>query len=147
MIPFDRDLILDTNVVIVLVRGQKLGTWIQNEYQLDQRTLRPLVSAITVGEALALAKKWGWSQPKLKKLEDLLRELVVVDVNKASILNRYAEIWTHLEAAGTPIGENDTWLAATASATNAVLLTTDTDFNRVPPLFLEHVRIDPAHGQ
>jgi tRNA(fMet)-specific endonuclease VapC len=44
---------------------------------------------------------------------------------------------------GTPVGENDTWIAATAHVTGARVLTTDTDFDSLDPTFLARDWIDP----
>ena len=49
----------------------------------------------------------------------------------------------HCRRMGTPIGENDTWIAATVYATRARLLTTDHDFDHLDPTFLTRNWIDP----
>ena len=50
----------------------------------------------------------------------------------------YAQIRAHLEAEGTPIGPNDTIIAATALAHNATLVTcNETEFQRIPLLRVE----------
>ena len=51
----------------------------------------------------------------------------------------YAQIRSALEAAGTPIGPNDTWIAAQALHHQLVLVTDNTrEFARVPGLLLEN---------
>jgi tRNA(fMet)-specific endonuclease VapC len=59
-------------------------------------------------------------------------------------IGAYARIERHCRRVGRPIGENDTWIAATAHATRARLLTTDTDFDPLDPSFLVRDWIDPA---
>ena len=50
----------------------------------------------------------------------------------------YAQIRAYLEAAGTPIGPNETIIAATALANNATLVTCNVkEFRRVPLLRVE----------
>jgi predicted nucleic acid-binding protein len=51
-----RFLLLDTNVVIFLSRGGAIGQAIDGRFQLRARAERPLLSAITLGEALAFAQ-------------------------------------------------------------------------------------------
>jgi predicted nucleic acid-binding protein len=48
---------------------------------------------------------------------------------------------------GWNLSQNDTWIAATASVTNATLLTTDRDFERVDGALLRSAYIDPSIGE
>jgi tRNA(fMet)-specific endonuclease VapC len=51
----------------------------------------------------------------------------------------YANIRRQLESAGTPIGSNDVWIAAHASAAGLILVTNNQrEFRRVPGLELEN---------
>lgn len=93
---------------------------------------------------LAFAQRNGWGARKLEALRQLAGNLVVVDVSREPILNAYAELDTHLKRSGTPMGQqNDVWIAATASATGAVLLTTDRDFDVLHPSHIRREWIDP----
>ena len=56
----------------------------------------------------------------------------------AAVGPHYARLRTHLEKAGTPIGANDTLIAAHALALGATLITADAEFCRVPDLALEN---------
>lgn len=48
---------------------------------------------------------------------------------------RYAELYRHLAKAGTMIGANDLWIAATALVHGAPLVTNNTgEFSRIPGL-------------
>ena len=42
------------------------------------------------------------------------------------------------------MGKNDLWIAATAKATGATLLTTDKDFDHLYPGQINRIYIDPA---
>ncbi len=42
------------------------------------------------------------------------------------------------------MGKNDLWIAATANATGATLLTTDSDFDHLSPNFIDLIRIPPT---
>lgn len=51
--------------------------------------------------------------------------------------DHYARLKREAERKGTPLDENDLWIAATASAIGATLVTTDSDFLRLSGLRLE----------
>ncbi len=140
-------LLLDTNVVVHLLRDNSLGRSIDSRFDLRNRPERPLVSVVTVGELLALAEKLGWGLKKKARLQELVRELVVVDVNSQPVLEAYASIDSFLRGQGRPVGQNDMWIAATARATGATLVTTDKDFDPLDPRFLQRSWIDPGRVQ
>lgn len=136
-------LLLDTSVVLHVVRGKATGEALDRAFGLRARPDRPLISIITVGELLAFARQRGWGSAKVDRLKELVEELVVVDVRSQSVLDRYAEIDTFMVKHGHLIGDNDVWIAATASAAGAVLLTTDRDFDPMHDRFLSRVYFDP----
>ena len=52
--------------------------------------------------------------------------------------DRYGRIKRQAELQGTPLDENDLWIAATALALGAVLVSADSDFQRLPELQVEN---------
>lgn len=129
-------LLLDTNVVVHLARGNAAGESIDRAFAIRTRRERPLLSVVSVGELNSLARRWGWGEKKIEALRALIAELVVVDIQRAPILERYADIDTYCKANGFQLGNNDTWIAATAAATGALLLTCDKDFDPLHARFL-----------
>lgn len=99
-------------------------------------TDRAVVCTITRGEVL-----YGLERlPQGKRRSDLEAEaahvfaqVICVPVSEGAA-DRYARIKREAEREGTPLDENDLWIAATALAMDAVLVTTDTDFRRVSSL-------------
>ena len=98
---------------------------------------------------LALAEKNGWGEPKRRELDRVLAGLPQVDISKRDILKAYAlvDAWTHGRPVAAPgdapppkpaksMGKNDLWIAATAHATGAVLITTDRDFDHLHGVWL-----------
>lgn len=144
MIPNTALVLLDTNVLVQLIRKSALGERIESEYQLSSRQERPLISVVTVGEMRALALKFGWGLKKVADLTALLHELVIVDINSDAVIANYAEIDRLSEQGGRPMGKNDIWIAATAAATNAWLLTTDKDFDHLHGTRINREWVDPA---
>ncbi len=56
----------------------------------------------------------------------------------AAVEDHYVAIRTQLEALGTPIGEADLWIAATARAATGTVVTNNVrEFSRVPNLPVE----------
>lgn len=49
----------------------------------------------------------------------------------------YAPLKKHAEQQGTPLSENDLWIAATAMAFNVILVTADSDFQRIAEFGLQ----------
>jgi tRNA(fMet)-specific endonuclease VapC len=137
-------LLLDTSVVLHVARGRATGDALDRAYGLRARPDRPLISIITVGELFAFAKQREWGSAKVERLEELVRELVVVDIRNRSVVDQYAEIDTFMVKHGHPAGDNDVWIAATAAAAGAVLLTTDKDFDPMHGWFLTRIYFDPA---
>ncbi len=138
-----RDFLLDTSILLHLIRGNATGLAVDATYGLRASLQRPLISVITVGETLALARRLRWGTEKQQRLLELLGELVIVDIRREPILQRYAEIDTYLVQHGHKIGDNDTWIAATAAATGATLLTSDKDFDALDSVFLTRTYIEP----
>lgn len=140
-------LLLDTNILIHLVRRNRIGETIQSRFEVTNRPERPLVSIVTVGEVLALSKGLGWGPSKVRALEDLLLQLAISDIRSEPVLRSYAEVDYFLRRKGTPIGQNDMWIAATAIVSGAHLLTTDKDFDPLCPTFLERIWINPQQPE
>lgn len=55
----------------------------------------------------------------------------------APVADHYARVKRECRSAGTALDENDLWIAATALALGAVLISRDRDFSRVPGLAVE----------
>lgn len=87
---------------------------------------------------------------RLKKLDSLLSQILVADINSEDVLQRYAEIdcFTQGKLDGRPLpmsarnmAKNDLWIAATTSVLGATLLTADDDFDHLQNEFLQVAKI------
>ena len=130
-------LLLDTNIVIHLIRDNEVGKRVDASFQIRHRADRPLISIVTIGECLSIVRQWKWGTAKIEALEALLRELVVVNIDSRPVLERFGEFHFWTKSIGRTLGHNDLWIAATAAATGAHLITTDGDFD---PLYPQHIR-------
>jgi len=136
--------LLDTNILVVLVRAGELGEYVDETYRLTAQPFRPLISIVTVGEALKLVKRFTWGSDRIDALQRHLRQLTWVDISRDEILDAYAEIAHWSESNGKSKPQNDYWIAATAKATAATVLTTDRHFDDYDPRFLRRIWIDES---
>jgi predicted nucleic acid-binding protein len=146
LIPQDALVVLDTGVLVHLIRDSALGKWLEEQYLLGARTDRPLISIVSVGEILSLARQFDWGPDKVGIMTDLVRQLVVVDISTSNVLELYAEIDSYSRAEGRPMGKNDAWIAATAKAADAWLLTLDKDFDHLDPSHIRREWVDESSG-
>src|SRR5437868_865916 len=114
--------LLDTNVVIALVRGNDLGRYLDTTYGLSAMSPGPDVSIVTIGELVAFAGKARWGPARWADLTRVVATLTAHDVDDRFIL-AYGEIDTASHAVGHKMGKNDLWIAATARVLGLTLLT------------------------
>jgi predicted nucleic acid-binding protein len=143
--PAAERVVLDTNVLIHLLRMDSTGEAIEAEHGLASRAERPFLSSIVEGELLAFARYQGWGDDRMADLWHLLAQLVRVDAGLSEIVNAYAELHAAAMRAGKPKGENDLWIAATANAVSAALYTCNgKHFGWMDPEHISVVSIDQS---
>jgi tRNA(fMet)-specific endonuclease VapC len=143
--------LFDTNIIIAYLRNNATAMFIEKTYSPLKKEFSPSISAVTLGELRSLALQNNWGDKRLKNLEGILEEIIVIDINAEDILSRYAEIdaFSQCRLAGRKsnftarnMGKNDLWIASTASVLDATLLTTDNDFDHLHEEFLQVAKID-----
>jgi tRNA(fMet)-specific endonuclease VapC len=139
--------VLDTNILVALVRAGPLGRYVDQTYRLTDQPFRPLISVVTVGEVLKLAKEFCWQSKKVDTLRHLLAQLIWLDINHDETLDAYAEIAHWSERNGKKKPQNDYWIAATTKVVGGTLLTTDKHFDDYQDTFIQRIWIDHAQGQ
>ncbi len=96
------------------------------------------MSVITYGELQFGAQKSQQTQQVLQALEKLSLAIPVLEMDK-QVSQHYGDIRARLQQAGTPIGNNDLWIAAHARAQGLILVTNNQrEFERVPDLQIEN---------
>jgi tRNA(fMet)-specific endonuclease VapC len=139
--------LLDTSVLLALIRGKHLGSYLNQTFGLSEVLNRPLVSIVSHGEIWALAQRGNWSDKKRAALREMLGDLVTIDLNDPSIIDAYvavdAKCQSHPKGA-RHLSSNDMWIAATAKAAGAILLTTDNDFLHLNPDVCAVHYVDPG---
>ena len=126
--------LLDTNIVIAAMKGNAAVV-----ARLETTSLEALVlSTVVLGELEFGAEKSAHSGRNRARLAELAERLPLAVVD-AETSRRYGRIRAQLEQAGTPIGANDTWIAAHALALEATLVTDNIrEFSRVSGLSVEN---------
>lgn len=137
---------VDTNILIHVLRRSPLGEHLIDALQFRARPLVSMMSVVSQGELLSIAATNKWGKSKRDRLEELLNELVIIDIHASArpLLEKYAELDVVSHAAGQAMGKNDLWIAASASETGAILLTTDGDFDHLAPKHLRLWWLDPG---
>jgi tRNA(fMet)-specific endonuclease VapC len=119
-------ILLDTNAYSDLKKGTR---WVREVATAAEVWM----SATVLGE---LRFGFGLGKRKAKNLRELEEFLEDPAVNPAvigdSTATLYGDLKRYLRAKGTPIPENDIWIAASCVEHGALLLTADRHFEKLP---------------
>ena len=127
--------LLDTNICIYIAK--------QHPPAVAERFARLAVgtvgmSLITFGELRYGAEKTLRREEALTTLGRLVELIPVIEAD-AAVGEAYGALRAQLERAGTPIGNNDLWLAAHALGLDLTLVSNNLrEFERVPKLVMEN---------
>jgi tRNA(fMet)-specific endonuclease VapC len=146
--------ILDTCILLHYVRGTTLALHVENQYSPSVPPNFSVISVVSQGEILSLAFRRKLGDQKQIALRKLLASIPAVDINRSSIIERFAELDAYRLGkhpdkllpdgeSSKSIGDNDLWIASTASVLKSTLLTTDKDFMVFDTVFLDVVYLDP----
>lgn len=127
--------LLDTNICIYIAKSRPPEV-VQRFNQCKIGELG--ISLATYGELLYGANKSQQREQALSTIEQLSRILVIVPL-QTDVGIQYGQIRATLEKNGTPIGNNDLWIAAQALSLGVTLITNNMrEFQRIPHLSLEN---------
>lgn len=59
-------LLLDTNIVIHLIRDNEVGKRVDAAFQIRHRADRPLISIVTIGECLSFGRQFKWGDKNVR---------------------------------------------------------------------------------
>ena len=127
----------DTSILIYLLKSRP--TTIAE--RIDALPLDDLlcISFVTYAELLKGAERSTRKPEVTRRLDRLIRQIPVSHPCGLAICRHYAEQFTRLKAAGTPIGANDLWIGCHALAGDAVLVTNNVrGFERLSGLTVEN---------
>ena len=130
--------LLDTNIISDMMRRPQGRANLQLEERIANS---PSPVRVCTSIVVDCEVRYGLQRKTSVKLDqayqDLLQVIEVLPLDSL-ITPHYARLRAHLDQAGTPIGSNDTLIAAQALALGATLVTADAEFSRVPDLALEN---------
>jgi tRNA(fMet)-specific endonuclease VapC len=123
--------VLDTCVVLTLVRQGELGHRIEHRFALTTLSTRLIISIATRAEIEVIADRNHWGSSRRRVLAQFLDECTTVPIAHQDLIDRYveAEAICHATPGGAVrMGKNDLWIAATSQLVGRPLLTMDRDF-------------------
>ncbi len=136
--------VLDTNILLIWLKDPVRKKVVEESYGPLNYGNTPIISAVTIGEMRSLALKNSWGDRRIKIVEDLIEELVIVGVQYSELFDAYARIDAFSQGklaanniSARNMGKNDLWIAATAMVTNSRLITADKDFKHLDGAFFE----------
>ncbi len=129
--------LLDTNILSDMMRNPS-GIAAQRFQQVARsaRNLRLCTSVVVQCELLFGLRRR--TNPRWQMhYETVLASVELLPLN-STVVPSYANLRSLLELAGTPIGPNDTLIAAHALSIDATVVSADAEFLRVPGLRVEN---------
>ncbi|MBP6404276.1 MAG: type II toxin-antitoxin system VapC family toxin [Proteobacteria bacterium] len=132
-----RTYLLDTNVISRIMKDALGPDALQYRARLRREPDCEIVTSVVVQCELlfGLARR---PSPRLQTAYELqMRQIPVLPLDE-SVSTHYGRLRARLEQAGTPVGGNDTLIAAHALALGATLVTSDTEFARIAGLATEN---------
>lgn len=126
---------LDTNICIYIANQRPLHILSRFEELVIGEAC---MSTVTYGELYFGAQKSQHSQKNTTILQEIANFIpplpIPTDAGK-----HYGQVRSKLEQKGTPIGNNDIWIAAHALSLNVILVTNNVkEFKRIPHLHIEN---------
>ena len=128
-----KNYLLDTNILIGLFA---------NESSIVEKIIRYnptgiFIPSIALGELFYGAEQSTKKEENRKKIDALAlsSSIVECDVDTARL---YGKIKSLLRSKGSPIPENDIWIAALAQQHKLILVTRDNHFNNIEALLVEN---------
>ena len=123
-------IVIDTSVVIELIKGNLAVTQKVNTYEVI------LVSPIVLSELYFGAYRSANPKKHLKKIKLALTKSTVLPINSTTT-KTFVSIKVALYAKGNVIPDNDIWIASAAMQKRLPLYTNDKHFKRINGLLLD----------
>jgi len=122
--------LLDTNIVIALFNNDSV---VLQKLSAASQTFIP---SIVLGELYYGANKSAHSKSNIAHLDNFALKSAVLACD-TDTARHYGRIKDHLRAKGTPIPENDIWIAALAKQYHLTLITRDQHFRGIKDIKVE----------
>ena len=126
-----KNYLIDTNIVIGLFASEPSII-----VRIKSQSGVILVPSIVIGELFYGAEQSSKKESNRKRIEEFAQASLVTDCD-LDTARHYAIVKSHLKSNGTPIPENDIWIAALAKQHRLILVTRDKHFNNIQELVIE----------
>jgi len=147
------DYLLDTNIVLIYSRANKISREIEKRYKIFNVNNRLALSVVSLGELDALIKKLELGESRIERINSIIEKLTITEINKQEIISAYGNIdmfsQGKLKISGKNsglssrnMGKNDLWIAASAKVYDLTLVTTDKDFNHLQESVIDVLYVD-----
>lgn len=103
----EEKLLLDTNILVHLLRGRRAAEQLESTYSSGQRSPRPTISVISKGEIKSLAQQFEWGRDKLERIDAMLAAMPAIDISARVVHDAYAKFDHSTLQRGTHLGKND----------------------------------------
>jgi predicted nucleic acid-binding protein len=144
-------IVLDTNILVSAITKPKFESYFEQNYLAKYDDF--VISVVSEGELEAIASKRQWGSKKIATVERVLSSYIIYPIKVDRVIKSYAEIDTYSQGLllGKPLpngltarnmGKNDLWIAATTHVLNALLVTTDKDFDHLNSIYFPADLID-----
>ncbi|NJO00844.1 MAG: type II toxin-antitoxin system VapC family toxin [Bacteroidia bacterium] len=144
--------ILDTCIMLHIVRDSDVWKCVDLEFKPFTDPNEAFLAFVSVGEVLSLAKQLRWKEKKIRRLEEAINKLTILEMTRETI-SHYVEIdfYSQGKSEDQPLppgmtarnmSKNDLWIAATAVEVNAEIITTDKDFSHLDKVFCKVHYVD-----
>jgi predicted nucleic acid-binding protein len=136
---------LDTTALLRLLRGNSLEE-ILPVITKDSPNPFLIISIVSEAEIRSIARGNGYGENRMKQVDNLLTQFLVVDISSGQLIEKYVEIdvfslgrdnTRKLLTSSRRMGKNDLWIAATAYITHSTLVTSDNDFDHLNGIFFD----------
>jgi tRNA(fMet)-specific endonuclease VapC len=128
---------LDTNILIYLIRNRPPQVAKRINALKPRDTLS--MSFVSYAELCKGAENSLQKTKTMRLLQDLTQQVEVNYELGTAICHHYAQQFIRLKQVGTPIGNNDLWIASHALASDMTLVTNNTrEFERIHGLRLQN---------
>ena len=128
--------LLDTNAISDLMEQRTVITARLRSLPASDRVI---TCPIVVGEIVQGIERLapGRRKTTLERESAAIFLITVCQPLPCDAASHYSQLKIHCRRHGLALDENDFWIAATSRAMNAVLVTRDKDFTRIPSLIVE----------
>ncbi|MGB0839224.1 MAG: type II toxin-antitoxin system VapC family toxin [Chitinophagales bacterium] len=143
--------LLDTNIIIIYSKNKEKSRRIETDYKIFAKENNLSISIVSVAEINSIIHQFQIGDKRRKGIDKILENVTRLDISYEEILKRYEDIDAFSQGrhrskksnfSAKNMGKNDLWIAATASAFNITLVTTDKDFDHLDGEFIDLKFID-----